>query len=281
MTSIINLQSKSENKIKLALKNITVTFSSSNGHQVLAVNDVSLDVYEQEFIALIGTSGCGKSTLLNVMAGLITADSGQVLIDGVETVGINPKIGYMSQLDSLLPWATVMDNVALGLELRGISKKERRAMARELIVRMGLTGFEYSYPHELSGGMKKRVTIARVLAIDPEILFMDEPFGPLDAFTKEILQDDILKIWHETKKTIVYVTHDLSEAISLADRVVLISSRPGKVKAEYNIPLPRPRNVMDIKFDANYVDIEKTIWLQLKEEVIKGKEGIGHVSKIS
>jgi len=282
MAKVFNIKSKpDERAIKLALKNISVSFLSTNGHRVLAVNDISLDVREKEFVALIGPSGCGKSTLLNVMAGLVTPESGQVLIDGEETQGVSRKIGYMSQIDSLLPWATVIDNVALGLEIRKVPKKKRLAMAAELITRTGLAGFEYSYPHELSGGMKKRVTITRVLAIDPEILFMDEPFGPLDAFTKEMLQDDILRIWDETKKTVVYVTHDLGEAITLADRVVLISSRPGEVKAEYEINLPRPRNVMDIKFDHSFVDIERTIWMDLKEEVVKAKEGQEYVSKIS
>ncbi|MEN6349424.1 MAG: ABC transporter ATP-binding protein [Syntrophomonas sp.] len=282
MAQVFSIKSIAEQRpVKISLNNISVSFTSNNGHKVLAVNKVSLDVREQEFVALIGPSGCGKSTILNVMSGLIVADSGQVFIDGEENTGVSRKIGYMSQIDSLLPWATVIDNVALGLELRGVPKKKRRAMAAELITRTGLAGFEYSYPHELSGGMKKRVTITRVLAIDPEILFMDEPFGPLDAFTKEMLQDDILKIWDETQKTIVYVTHDLGEAITLADRVVLIGSRPGEVKAEYEINLPRPRNVMDIKFEPGFVDIERTIWRDLKKEVIKAKEGQDYVSKIS
>lgn len=278
MASVFSIQNRD---IKLSVKNISTSFMSANGHSVTAVRNISLDVREQEFVALIGPSGCGKSTLLNVMAGLIAPESGMVLINGEQTTGVSRKIGYISQIDTLLPWATVIDNVALGLELRGIAKKKRRAMAAELIARTGLAGFEYSYPHELSGGMKKRVTITRVLAIDPEILLMDEPFGPLDAFTKEMLQDDILKIWDENKKTVVYVTHDLGEAITLADRVVLISARPGEIKAEYRVNLPRPRSVMDIKFDPRFVDIERTIWTDLKEEVVKAKEGQAYVSKIS
>ena len=263
-----------ENKnYKLEAKNISVEFQSSNGRNISAVEDVSLQVKEHEFVALIGPSGCGKSTILNAVAGIVPVSHGQFLIDGEEYKGVNFNIGYVSQMDTLLPWKTVIDNVALGLELRKVAKQERYEKAKRLIVQMGLEGFEESYPYELSGGMKKRVTIARILAIDPKILFMDEPFGPLDAFTKEKLQTDILKIWGDTRQTIVYVTHDLTEAITLADRVLLISARPAVVKKEYDINLPRPRKVMDIKFDENFIKLEKEIWTDLREEIWKSGQG--------
>lgn len=251
----------------LELKNVSISFSSVDAPPVLAVDQLSLTVFEHEFLALIGPSGCGKSTTLNAMSGLIPVDSGEIFLCGQPVKGVSDRVGYISQADNLLPWKTVLDNVALGLELRGVPKKLRHAKARDLIRSMGLSGFETNYPHELSGGMKKRVTIARVLAIEPEVLFMDEPFGPLDVFTKEKLQDDIMHIWESSNQTIVYVTHDLTEAISLADRVVLISGRPGQVRGTYPIPLPRPRRVMDIKFDDAFVCLEKTIWTDLRAEL--------------
>lgn len=251
----------------LELRDVKISFSSIDAPPVLAVDQLSLTVHEHEFLALIGPSGCGKSTTLNAMAGLIPVDSGEILFGGHPVKGVSERVGYISQADNLLPWKTVLDNVALGLELRGEPKKLRQAKAKDLIRSIGLSGFETNYPHELSGGMKKRVTIARVLAIEPEVLFMDEPFGPLDVFTKEKLQDDIMHIWESSNQTIVYVTHDLTEAISLADRVVLISGRPGQVHGMYPIHLPRPRKVMDVKFDDAFVSLEKTIWADLRSEL--------------
>jgi NitT/TauT family transport system ATP-binding protein len=257
------------NNSKLEVKDLSISFTSKTGNQVLAVDKVSLSIQKHDFVALIGPSGCGKTTILNAMAGLVRPDSGAIFSDGEEVLGVNKKIGYISQIDSLLPWTNVINNIALGLELRGVKKSIRYQEARRLIEMIGLTGFEKSYPHELSGGMKKRVTIASVLAIDPDILFMDEPFGPLDAFTKALLQDDILKIWQESNKTIVYVTHDLQEAISLADRVILVGARPAQIRGDYRIDLPRPRNLMEIKFDPKFIDLERIIWNDLREEIEK------------
>lgn len=269
-------------KIKLEAKNITHVYQSTKGVGTKAIDNVSLSIHDQEIVALIGPSGCGKTTFLNVMAGLVTPTSGEIFMDGSLINGINSKVGYMSQLDSLLPWNTVIDNVALGLELKGVPKKTRREVAGELINKAGLSGFENSYPYELSGGMRKRVTIIRTLAVDPEIIFMDEPFGPLDAFTRELLQEEILRIWQETKKTIVYVTHDLAEAIVLADRVVLMTARPAKIKAEYKMTLPRLKTVMEVKFERDFVEMEKIIWNNLRNEIIKsnGSHGGGHEKHI-
>ena len=182
-------------KEKVSVRNIHHYYDSSSGNTTETLQNISLSIKEHEFVALVGPSGCGKSTLLNIISGLIQPHSWDVLIDGQPLQGIMHRIGYMAQADTLLPWRTVVNNVALGLEVRGIARRERTDIARELIVRSGLGGFENSYPFELSGGMRKRVAIIRILALDPEILLMDEPFGPLDVFTREMLQDDILKLW--------------------------------------------------------------------------------------
>ena len=251
----------------LELKDVTVSFPSPDGSRMTALRDMSLSVEQGELVALVGPSGCGKSTALNVLAGQVRPVSGQVRLAGEPVKGVSPSVGYISQADTLLPWRTVLDNVALAMELRGVGKQERRAAARDLMARMGLSGFEDNYPRELSGGMKKRAAIARVLAVDPAILMMDEPFGPLDALTKEKLQDEILALWESTGCTILYVTHDLTEAITLADRVVLMSARPGRVVREYPIDLPRPRRVMDVKFSPRFVELERAIWQDLQGEL--------------
>lgn len=251
----------------LELNDVTVSFQSPDGSRMTALRDMSLSVEQGELVALVGPSGCGKSTALNVLAGQVRPVSGQVRLAGEPVKGVSPSVGYISQADTLLPWRTVLDNVALAMELRGVEKRERREAARGLMARMGLSGFEDNYPRELSGGMKKRAAIARVLAVDPAILMMDEPFGPLDALTKEKLQDEILALWESTGCTILYVTHDLTEAITLADRVVLMSARPGRVVREYPIDLPRPRRVMDVKFSPRFVELEKTIWQDLQGEL--------------
>ena len=251
----------------LELNDVTVSFQSPDGSRMTALRDMSLSVEQGELVALVGPSGCGKSTALNVLAGQVRPVSGQVRLAGEPVKGVSPSVGYISQADTLLPWRTVLDNVALAMELRGVEKRERREAARGLMARMGLSGFEDNYPRELSGGMKKRAAIARVLAVDPAILMMDEPFGPLDALTKEKLQDEILALWESTGCTILYVTHDLTEAITLADRVVLMSALPGRVVREYPIDLPRPRRVMDVKFSPRFVELERAIWQDLQGEL--------------
>ena len=255
----------------LELNNVTVSFPSPDGTMLTALEGMNLSVNKGELVAMVGPSGCGKSTALNVLAGQVTPVSGQVHLAGQPVEGILPSVGYISQADTLLPWRTVLDNVALAMELRGMPKKERREAARDLMAKMGLTGLENNYPRELSGGMKKRAAIARVLAVDPAILMMDEPFGPLDALTKEKLQDEILTLWESTGCTILYVTHDLTEAIALADRVVLVSQRPGRVVREYPIDLPRPRRVMDVKFLPRFVELEQAIWHDLQTELRRGE----------
>ena len=255
----------------LELKDVTVSFPFPHGRPpLLALDGLTLSVEQGELVALVGPSGCGKTTALNVLAGQVRPTSGQVRLAGEPVEGMLPSVGYISQADTLLPWRTVEDNVALAMELRGIPKAQRRETARALMAKMGLGGFERSYPRELSGGMKKRAAIARVLAIDPAILMMDEPFAPLDALTRQRLQDEILTAWEATGCTILYVTHDLTEAITLADRVLLMSTRPGKVVREYVIDLPRPRRVMDVKFTPHFVELERAIWQDLEPQLREG-----------
>ena len=247
--------------------NITHSFSSTDNTIVEVLSNITFSVQAHEFIALVGPSGCGKSTLLNIMSGLIKPTSGRIFLEGQAHNSISKRIGYISQTDSLMPWRTAIRNVELGLELNGISKKQRREIARRLMHDAELTGFEKYYPFALSGGMRKRIDIIKVLAIEPEILFMDEPFGALDVFTREMLHNYILSLWHKTKRTIIFITHDLGEAITLADRVIIMTSRPARIKAEHTINLPRPRSSMDIRFDKDFIDIQKRIWEDLKGEV--------------
>lgn len=254
----------------LELNHVSVSFPFSGGRTLTALEGMDLSVEKGELVALVGPSGCGKTTVLNLLAGQLRPTAGTVRLNDRPVEGMDPSLGYLSQADTLLPWRTVLDNVALPLELRGVPKKERRAQAGALMERMGLTGFEGSWPRELSGGMRKRAAIARVLAAAPSVLMLDEPFGPLDALTKEKLQDDILSLWEQTGCTILYVTHDLTEAIALADRVVLFSARPGHAVREYPVPLPRPRRVMDVKFLPDFAALEKTIWQDLQQELAKG-----------
>lgn len=251
----------------LELSKVSVAFPLSDGRMLSVLDEMNLSVEKGTLAALVGPSGCGKTTVLNVLAGQVTPTAGQVRLAGEPVGGILPSVGYISQADTLLPWRTVLDNVALAMELRGVNKKERRERARALMEQMGLGGFEQSFPRELSGGMKKRAAIARVLAIDPAVLMMDEPFAPLDALTRQKLQDDILRLWEETGCTILYVTHDLTEAITLADQVILMGARPGRVAKEYPIDLPRPRRVMDVKFLPHFVELEKVLWQDLKHQL--------------
>jgi len=253
---------------KITTEGIGHSFVSPSEPKITALVNVNLEIYEQEFVAIVGPSGCGKSTLLNILSGLIPPSTGKVFFNGEPMTGVNQKIGYMSQADSLMPWRTTIENIELSLEIKGIPSRQRREISQRLIDTAGLSGFENRYPHELSGGMKKRVVMMRLLAADNEVFFMDEPFGALDVFTREMLQDEILKMWQSTKKTILFVTHDLAEAITLADRVVLLTARPSTIKTEYRIPLSRPRSALETRFQADFVELHKTIWNDLKTEVI-------------
>lgn len=252
---------------KLDLKNIHHVYTSKDGEETEAIKSININVRDGEFLAIVGASGCGKSTLLNIMCGMISPTEGEVYIDGKSLSDSKPKIGYISQTDTLLPWRRIDSNVALGLEIEGMKKAERLKIADDLIKRSGLDGFEKKFPFELSGGMRKRAVIIRALAMNPDIIFMDEPFGPLDVFTRESLQQEILTMWTENKSTIVYITHDISEAITLADRIVLLSKRPSIVKKEYQVSIPRPRIIEQCKYDKNFLELEKEIWHDIKDEL--------------
>lgn len=260
---------------KFLVRDIGHSYQGTGGNPIECLVDINLVVHENEFLSIVGPSGCGKSSLLDIMSGLIHPGRGSVFHDGAELTGITSKIGYISQADSLLPWRTVLGNVEFGLEIRGLSKKKRRDVARDLIARAGLASFEKNYPHELSGGMKKRVDIIRVLAVDPEVIFMDEPFGALDYFTKEKLQEYILDIWRNTGKTIVFITHDLPEAVTMSDRVIIMTARPGSIKNQYPITLPRPRNPYEIRFDSAFIELNRLIWEDLKDEIARAGEANG------
>jgi NitT/TauT family transport system ATP-binding protein len=228
---------------------------------------VDLDIGEGEFVTIVGPSGCGKSTLLNLIVGLLRASAGRIDFRGAPIDGICTDIGYVTQKDNLFPWRTLVENVEVALEIRGVDRSERRRQAKELIERVGLRGFEDHYPHELSGGMRQRANIIRTLIYDPQLILMDEPFGPLDAQTRIVLQDELLKLWSTTKKTIVFITHDLIEAITLADRVVLMSSRPGRIKSIEQVNIARPRDVFKIHESERFRAVYEKLWRELRPEV--------------
>jgi NitT/TauT family transport system ATP-binding protein len=225
----------------LVLSEVSRTFSSEKAETIEALSPISLSVNNEEFICILGPSGCGKTTLLRIIAGLESASSGSISVDGAPITRPSPKMAMIFQEYSLFPWRTVEENVALGLELRGLKKPDRVAAAEKYLDLVGLKGFEERYPHELSGGMRQRVAVARALAIEPSILLMDEPFGALDAQTRNRMQHELLHIWEKTKKTILFVTHSVDEAVFLADRIVVLTHRPGRIKEIVTIPATRPR----------------------------------------
>jgi NitT/TauT family transport system ATP-binding protein len=241
----------------------------SKGRRVQALLETDLEVRDREFLTIVGPSGCGKSTLMNIIVGLFPPSSGQVLHRGKRHEGVNRAIGYVTQADNLYPWRTLRQNVEFPLELRGVPGMQRRERALRLIRRVGLDGFEDGYPHELSGGMRQRANIIRTLVYDPEVILMDEPFGPLDAQTRLILQNQLLELWQEERKTVIFITHDLGEAVALADRVVVMSARPGRIKTIAPVPIPRPRDLFEIHADERFRETYRLLWKSLEEEVKK------------
>lgn len=237
-----------------------------------ALLPTSLEIGAGEFVGIVGPSGCGKSTLLNIAAGLLRPTRGEVRYDGSPVTGVNTRVGYITQKDNVLPWRTVARNVALPLEVRKYPRDKRKQRVQELIEMVGLSGFEGHYPAELSGGMRKRVALAAMLVYDPETLLMDEPFGALDAQLKLVLQQQLLEIWRETGKTILFVTHDLAEAIALCDRVVVMSARPGQVKLVQDIDIARPRDLSQVRLDRRFNEIFQTLWATLSEDMYQGDE---------
>ena len=257
--------------IAVALTDVDITFRLADGGAYAAVQSASLDVADGEFVAIVGPTGCGKSTLLNVTAGLFPPSQGQVEIFGSGLAGLNRQSGYLFQSDSLFPWKTALENVAIGLETAGTPQSEARTRAQEWLTRVGLGSFGPRYPHMLSGGQRKRVGLAQVLIRNPKILLMDEPFGPLDAQTRQIMGNLLLELWNADRKAVLFVTHDLEEAIALADRVVIMSAGPSaRIIGDWRVPLPRPRDISEIRMEKEFHSLHREIWSVLKDEVLKG-----------
>jgi NitT/TauT family transport system ATP-binding protein len=256
---------------QIVIESVEHVYRPPSGRPVLALEDVSLEVNGREFIALLGPSGCGKSTLLYLIGGFLPTEKGKILIEGKPVGAPGPDRGIVFQHFALFPWKTVRANILYGLERMGLPRAEREKRAQSFIDLVGLTGFEDSYPSQLSGGMRQRTAIARTLAFDPKILLMDEPFGPLDAQTRQIMGNLLLDLWNADRKAVLFVTHDLEEAIALSDRVVIMSAGPAaRIIGDWKVALPRPRDIAEVKIEPAFQDLHREIWATLKAEVLKG-----------
>jgi NitT/TauT family transport system ATP-binding protein len=251
---------------------VTCSFAArGSGTPYTAVKDVTLSIAAGEFVSIVGPTGCGKSTLLNVAAGLLRPTSGTLRVFGEPLAGINPKAGYMFQTEALMPWRTALGNVMAGLEFRGVARPEARDRAQLWLERVGLAGFGDRYPHQLSGGMRKRTSLAQMLILDPPVLLMDEPFSALDIQTRQLMENELLELWSADRKSVIFITHDLEEAIALSDRVVVLSAGPATHPiGEFTIDLPRPRDVAEIRMTPSFTALHDRIWHAMKEEVLKG-----------
>ena len=257
----------------LELQGVSCTFISKDdpGQRYTAVQDVSLSVAAGEFVSVVGPTGCGKSTLLNVGAGLLQPSTGAVRVFGQPLQGINTRAGYMFQTESLMPWRTAQGNVMAGLEFRGVPLADARAQAEDWLRRVGLGGFGDRYPHQLSGGMRKRTSLAQTLALDPDIILMDEPFSALDIQTRQLMENEVLALWASKRKAVLFITHDLDEAIAMSDRVVVLSAGPAaRPIGEFAIDLERPRDVAEVRTTPRFIELHKAIWAVLREDVLKG-----------
>ncbi|MCD6666942.1 ABC transporter ATP-binding protein [Hydrogenophaga bisanensis] len=257
----------------IELKGIACTFVSKDqpGQRYTAVSDVDLTVGAGEFVSVVGPTGCGKSTLLNVAAGLLSPSKGSVKIFGEPLAGINSRAGYMFQAESLMPWRTALDNVMAGLQFRGVPEREARTQAEDWLRRVGLGGFGDRYPHQMSGGMRKRASLAQTLVMDPDIILMDEPFSALDIQTRQLMENEVLDLWQSKKKAVLFITHDLDEAIAMSDRVVILSAGPASHPiGEFTIDIERPRDVAEVKTTPRFLELHAAIWGVLREEVLKG-----------
>jgi NitT/TauT family transport system ATP-binding protein len=253
---------------RIEISGVTKRFLTPSGEVFTALREVNFTVEPGRFCAVVGPTGCGKSTTLSLVSGLDRPSEGTVRVGGEPVTGITRGTSVMFQADALLPWKTVLGNVAMGPIFRGASKRDAQAAARDWLRRVGLAGFEDRYPHQLSGGMRKRVAMAAALINDPRILIMDEPFGALDVQTKAIMSNELLGLWEQLRPSVIFITHDLDEAVALADQVVVMTSSPGSVKAVYDIDLPRPRgSVQEIRFQPRFLELQHQIWDSLREEV--------------
>jgi len=255
----------------LLLQGVACSFASRGepGQRYTAVQDVDLRVGAGEFVSVVGPTGCGKSTLLNVAAGLLMPSAGQVRVFGQALQGVNTRAGYMFQAESLMPWRTALQNVMAGLQFRGHS--DARPVAEQWLRRVGLAAFAHRYPHQLSGGMRKRVSLAQTLVLDPDMILMDEPFSALDVQTRQLMENEVLALWAAKKKAVLFITHDLDEAIAMSDRVVCLSAGPASHPiGEFSIDLPRPRDVSEVRATQRFVELHQAIWSVLRDEVLKG-----------
>ena len=251
----------------IRLDAVTKRFATPSGGVYTAIADLDLEVAPGEFCAIVGPTGCGKSTALTLISGLEQPTLGTATVEGRPVSGITPGVGFVFQNDAVFPWKSVLDNVAAGPRFRGRSRSEANVLARDWLRRVGLAGFEDRYPHQLSGGMRKRVALAQSLINEPQVLLMDEPFSALDVQTRSIMSDELLSLWDITRPAVVFVTHDLEEAIALADKVVVLTAGPGSVKATFRVDLPRPRRVQEIRFTDEFVSLYSEIWEALRAEV--------------
>jgi NitT/TauT family transport system ATP-binding protein len=262
---------RSGNDLVIRVENVSKLFRTPDEASISALREISLDVPYGEFVTVVGPSGCGKSTLLKLIAGFSLPSSGRILYQGEQVRGLNTKVGYVPQESKLFPWLTVEENVGFGLDSARYPRQQRQRQVQQFIDLAGLTGFEKYYPAQLSGGMSKRASIVRALAYEPPVILMDEPFGPLDAQTRMVLQDELLKIWEHKRQTILFVTHDLVEAVALADRVVVITHRPGKIKDIIHVSMTRPRNIFEIHRQNGFDEAYGRLWNIFRNELNVGK----------
>lgn len=259
---------------RIRVSNVDHCYESQQGQAVRALVDISLVIEPGEFVAIVGPSGCGKTTLLNMVGGLLSGTNGEILIGSNRPRAGAPDLGYLFARDNLLPWRTAAGNVSLPLEIRGVPKKERESRVAAALAAMGLADFYHSHPAQLSQGMRQRVALARMLVTDPTTLLMDEPFSALDAQTRLLMHSHFLAVWERLKSTVLLITHDLGEAITLADRIVVFSRRPGRIKAEYRVEIPRPRSVADLQANSQYHDLYRNVWRVLEEELMAGEDDV-------
>lgn len=255
----------------IQIDSVTRRFLTPDGKFNTAMHDFSLTVKRGEFVSIVGPTGCGKSTTLNLVTGLIRPSAGQVRVMGQTVAGIDPRVGFVFQSDALFPWRSVLDNVAAGPRYRGMPKAQANDKARMWVARVGLGRYESLYPHQLSGGMRKRVALAQTFINEPEILLLDEPFSALDVQTRTVMQDELLSLWSGTGASVIFVTHDLEEAVALGDRVVVLTASPATVKKVHTIDLPRPRVMSEIRYEPQFIKIAKRIWDDLRDEVTLGQ----------